>query len=383
MELSIKMNGTCSGFTETVSVNQTESDIWKEIGKRLLKAEVPSEIIASCSLGSASLNIRQRGTFVRDGITYPSMYVTVSYNNISVPADTYSEAYLTCVNPECNNYKFYHLRPTGSVINATYGRIGSQRGEAFGVKDLSQPYESYLYWVRYYEKISKGYVDQTEIYLSPKKARKTAKKVKVEPTDETKPKINQLSAALYSQLKGYARHVVRQNLRNYENITAKQISKGKYFLRQMGQRVTVKGFNSQLKNLISISPRNTRDVSALFAKSVNDFAAIVQREENLLLAMEAMVQGEKTPEYIVPEECFEAHGIKVLPATEKQKTDIMSRLSANLQGKVKNIYRVINPKQQERFDNYLKTENIKKVKMFWHGSRNGVTSSHLKRMCAA
>lgn len=85
-------------------------------------------------VGEAEFDVKQRGTFAKDGTIYPSMYVTEEYNTIQLPQDTYPEAYLTCINPVSNNYKFYHFRPSGSVLNATYGRIGAGRGEAFDEK---------------------------------------------------------------------------------------------------------------------------------------------------------------------------------------------------------------------------------------------------------
>ena len=48
----------------------------------------------------------------------------------------------------------------------------------------------------------------------------------------------------------------------------------------------------------------------------------------------------------------------------------MKHLNTELQDRVANVYGVINPKQKERFDKYLKENNITKIKQFWHGSCN-------------
>ena len=111
---------------------------------------------------------------------------------------TYSDAYLTCINPESNNYKYYWLRPSADAIHATYGRIGSERGEMFGTKELKNPYEPHLFWIRYYEKLSKGYIDQSDVYLSKKPSFKPKKKVNTDPND--------VSAILYQKLLRYSRH---------------------------------------------------------------------------------------------------------------------------------------------------------------------------------
>ena len=153
--------------TRNMEVPQTESALYKAIGEQLLNLSVPNRLLVSTPVGEAEFDVKQRGTFAKDGTIYPSMYVTEEYNTIQLPQDTYPEAYLTCINPVSNNYKFYHFRPSGSVLNATYGRIGAGRGEAFGKKDLKTPYPIHLYWIRYYEKLSKGYKDESSIYLAP------------------------------------------------------------------------------------------------------------------------------------------------------------------------------------------------------------------------
>lgn len=149
------MHITIKTYTDTrnMEVPQTESALYKAIGEQLLNLSVPNRLLVSTPVGEAEFDVKQRGTFAKDGTIYPSMYVTEEYNTIQLPQDTYPEAYLTCINPVSNNYKFYHFRPSGSVLNATYGRIGAGRGEAFGKKDLKTPYPIHLYWIRYYEKL--------------------------------------------------------------------------------------------------------------------------------------------------------------------------------------------------------------------------------------
>lgn len=106
--------------TRNMEVPQTESALYKAIGEQLLNLSVPNRLLVSTPVGEAEFDVKQRGTFAKDGTIYPSMYVTEEYNTIQLPQDTYPEAYLTCINPVSNNYKFYHFRPSGSVLNATY-----------------------------------------------------------------------------------------------------------------------------------------------------------------------------------------------------------------------------------------------------------------------
>lgn len=355
-----------------VEVLETESDIFKAVGEILPEISIPNNIYVSCALGDAEFVVGKRGTFVKNGVRVPSMYVTENYNYIrGYLSSTYKEAYLTCINPASNNYKFYHLKPNYAGIDATYGRIGSKPGEAFGVKDLQEPYPTYMYWIRYYEKLSKGYTDQSDIYLSkpvsPKKT-KTKKASDTDHTTNTAKSVNVISAELYKKLKAFAKHVVETTFVDAK-VTEKQLKTSKKLFKELGQRKTLKGFNNKLMELLTVSPRKCRYVTDFLATSEKDFAEIIDREETLIAAMEALVSGDEVAVAKL-EESFDALGIEVYEATDKQKEQVLSKLSDNLKPKVKRIYRVINKEHKKRFDKYLEKNGIKTVKQLWHGSRN-------------
>lgn len=356
-------------FYET-EVESNEGVFWKEVAQNLLKLKenIPNTLEVESDFGDASFYIGKRGSYIEKGIRYPSMYVTVNYNNITgLTHSDYEDAYLTCIHPESNNYKFYHLRPNSMNIEATYGRIGSNRGEAFGTKDLQNPYDHYLYWIRYYEKLSKGYVDQSDIYLHSKPLKAETHPSSCGKKDSKHKKSNKASLQLYRQLKAYAKHIVETALVD-SNVTAAQVKAAKAYLREMGRRKTVKGFNNQLMKLLQVSPRKERYINTLLAVSEKDFAGIIEREEDLIAAMEAVAGNGPVPVRL--KDPFESMGIEVYIATEKQKEQVLSHLSDSLKGKVKTIYRVINKRHKVRFDKYLKNNNIWKVKQLWHGSKN-------------
>ena len=354
----MKLEISCFEDDIEVDVPATESDVWKAIGESLLVMDIPNTVMIKCELGKAELSLIKRGSYVKNGVRCPSMYVVCKYNWINLPESDYKEAYLTCVNSESNNYKFYHLKPGMDGIDATYGRIGSERGEAFGVKDLMYPYPSYMYWIRYYEKLSKGYIDQSHIYLESKVVEKKAKTKK-------KKKNNSISYDLYCRLKACARQYVSEHLVN-EKVTEAQVKASKKYLKELGERSTVNGFNKKLLQLLQVCPRKTRDVSILLATQKEDFARIVQREENLVCAMEALTTNYED----VDEGTFESMGIEVYEATADQKNEVLNHLSDTLKPMVKKVYRVINRRCQTAFDTYLKQKNISAVKQLWHGSKN-------------
>lgn len=129
-----------------------QSEIYKAIAKKVTSLPVFSSVFVRAEgIGSVCYDLKQRGTFVKNGATLPSLYVIEKANNLcfSGPEPDYPEVYLTCVNPESNNYKFYHMLPGACGIDAEYGRIGAEKGEMFGVRSLKTPYKSRLFWIRY------------------------------------------------------------------------------------------------------------------------------------------------------------------------------------------------------------------------------------------
>lgn len=110
-----------------------------------------------------------------------------------------------------------------------------------------------------------------------------------------------------------------------------------------------------------------RYVDELLANSTGDFAYIMQREENLIQAMEAVATASTNPHQT---DTFADIGVEVYYANEKQKAQVLRHLNDQLIPKVKNIYRVIPGKQQKRFNKYIQEKGIDNVRQLWHGSRN-------------
>lgn len=187
---------------------------------------------------------------------------------------------------------------------------------------------------------------------------KPKKKVNTDPND--------VSAILYQKLLRYSRHVVETNLVD-QTVTFEQIKMSRKYFNAMGQRKTVKGFNNQLMKLLTVCPRKARYVDELLANSTGDFAYIMQREENLIQAMEAVATASTNPHQT---DTFADIGVEVYYANEKQKAQVLRHLNDQLIPKVKNIYRVIPGKQQKRFNKYIQEKGIHNVRQLWHGSRN-------------
>lgn len=336
---------TSTTICKTITTEENENDFYQKVAQVIADIQTSDSVFISCPYGTAEYCITPRsGTF----------FVREASNNINFSdKGNYPPVYLVCVNADKNNYKFYKLEQKGNDVIATYGRIGVAAGEMFGERTYTYP--SRMFWIKYHEKLAKGYQDKTDVYLNkPQKTTPTQKKTQQPDT---------ISDILYQKLAQCSRQIIQENCVS-EIVTEKMVKESKKILKAMYERKTVKGFNTKLLELLAISPRKTNDVKQLLAVSAAQFPNIIQREENLISAMEGIAgkQAETGG--------FEKSGIEVYLATDKQKEQVLAKLTPNLAAKVKNVYRVINQKHKKTFDLYLKKENIHTVKQFWHGSRN-------------
>ena len=345
--------------TEIVSAD-VEGELYKAVGQHLAEVAVPSTIEVRCLDNdgeTAVFEVTQRGAYVVGGVTRPSIYVKEVNNTICLPASRYAEAYLVCVNAESNNYKYCHLMPQASgQIDVEYGRMGVEAGQMFGKRRIKEPYPGRMYWIRYYEKLSKGYVDRSSTYLET--AAPKASKAVLPSVQET------LSAALWKRLLGFAHKHVEETLTN-ANVTEAQVKEARRIFERMSTRKSVKGFNRQLLELLALSPRRASKVADLLARDTEEFPQIIAREESLILAMEAVASGHTTDKDGIAQA-----GITLFKATPEQEEAILGRLSPRLRQKVVHLWRVIDKPAKQRFEDYRKRSGFTHVREAFHGSRN-------------
>lgn len=337
----------------TITYDGTESDLWKQIAMLVKDSHIPNSMVVDSTHGFAAINVKQRGTYVENGVKYPSMFVTVK-NNIDLCPSSYEKAYLTCIHPESNNYKAYILRPEGSDIWADYGSIDEvHNGNA---RTVQTPYPSYMYWIRYYEKLSKGYKDQSDVYFDT-------------PVTNTEVK-NVSPTGLYAKLLRYAKKMVSDVLVS-QNFTKKQIEKSWKLYKELQTKDTVEEFNKILCELMQISPRKRNPlhdhVSRFLANKTADFERILDYEESLLNAMDSVSSHVNGGNNAVS---FEDFGISVVEATKAEFDFVLNQVNDELKKKVRKVWKVTPNAQKEAFDNYCKKRKIKNIKYFWHGSRN-------------
>lgn len=352
--------------------SKEESIVWKAIAEELLETDIPGTLKATLNNASAYLSIKKRGSFIQNGIPMPSMYVTVDSNDILCDHSDYKEAYLQCINPAGNNYKFYRLLPKYDKLEVEYGSIDA---DTCASRRTQQPYETYLYWIRYYEKLSKGYNDETKTFLQSKK------KVEIKGS-KTKTSPLTANAILYQKLMAYARKHVDEVLLQPKMITEKQVKKARKEFEIMCNMKTRKGFNNHLTKLLGYSPRNigsraygNAHLNSLMLQSdvgSKECIDIIAREEKLLLAMEAIIADKKIEICVdkANEDSFEKHNILVFEANDMQKEEVLSYLPDTLKSKIAKIYRIKPINQEKKMREYCKKNNIKEIKKLWHGSVN-------------
>lgn len=110
----------------------SESSFYKALSDELSQLPIPNRATVSCPLGNAVYDIIKKAG---------ACFIREDSNSISFTASAadYPVVYLTCVNPTWNNYKFYKLEQKGDQVVATYGRIGTEKGEMFGERTHTYP----------------------------------------------------------------------------------------------------------------------------------------------------------------------------------------------------------------------------------------------------
>ena len=265
--------------------------------------------------------------------------------------------------------KWYSLKACEynyALIDATYARHGAVPGANFA-QHAVKPYQypAYMYYIKLYEKIAKGYKDYTKERIDTNAV--VQKTDTINGNTDFGIKDSQV-AGLVTMLTQLANETLENNYSvKRDQVNAVAVKKARKLLVSMAKIKTVKCFNKKLLELFHIIPRKMDTVSSYMADNKDDFGQILQDENDLLDILENQINAEQK---VSGEGFLNKLGLEIYAATPSQVGYIKSKLPQDLQDKVVHIYRVINNKTQERFDAYLKRHNYPAVKQFWHGSRN-------------
>lgn len=284
--------------------------------------------------------------------------------------------YLTCVNPEFNNYKFYQIEIKNGRTHVQYGRIGDDNGR-FGVREYD--YDLDMYWVKYFEKISKGYVDQSELKtfkeVTPTVASKTT-----ELMDIKNENIKDIVDLLISRQRAYVAKNYAYTKGN-TGFSMKAIEKVNRLLDDMQNMLKDDGnfkagksveYKQKMYEVISILPRLIDNVNLYVENSMLRPQATIDREKDLVDALKAIVEHDMAAQTNQDKDktILDKLNLKMEPVTFDEKLTVQQKMT-NKVGCVDRIIKVTNGKTDKAFKECLKEKGIEKrgIELLFHGSR--------------
>lgn len=270
--------------------------------------------------------------------------------------------YLICTKADANNYKYYEMIPNGDSFTVKYGRMG-QPGYQTRTYSISQ------FDKKYSEKIKKGYEDKTEL-----KSEVVEEVTSNNSQSEYKDIENKIIAEIVNRLQKMAKETIAKNYTvNSTTVTQAMIDEAQNILSSLISIQDVDEFNKNLIQLFNAIPRKMKKVSDYLAKSKEDFSKIITDEQNLLDVMQGQVyvpqHKEKDDTVQTNETILEHFGLEMQETTTEEIVMIKNLLAEDANRYV-NSWKVINKETQERFDKFVKENNINNTKMLWHGSRS-------------
>lgn len=285
----------------------------------------------------------------------------MSYKGVNTMAD-YKPRYLVMVTASANNNKYYKQIPNGDSWTAEYGRIGSS--------PQRRTYSMSQWESKYREKIRKGYVDQSELVedlIQVEKPKTNSKYKEIE---------NKAIAEIVERLQSMAKKAISDNYTISSNkVTQAMVDEAQTIITSLLSVDNVTTFNDTLLKLFTTIPRKMSDVKYYLANKTEDFAKIIQKEQDLLDVM----RGQVVQHQIVdePEQEIEKSENTILEQLglvfeECDNNDIATIKTSlgSCADKFYKAWRVKNLKTQKKYDDFVKENNITDTKLLFHGSRN-------------
>lgn len=269
--------------------------------------------------------------------------------------------YLVMVTASANNNKYYKMTPHGDTWTAEYGRVGG------GVQ--KRQYSIRQWESKYNEKIRKGYVDQTDLIEDLIQVEKPK-------SSEYRDIENKAIAEIVDRLQAMAKKAISENYTISANrVTQAMVDEAQNILTSLLNIQDLNEFNEVLLKLFTTIPRKMGNVQFYLAKSMDDAAEIIKREQDLLDIMSGqVVQRQVTEEDVDDTQKSENTILEQLGLVFEECTaDDIARIKMALGScvdKFHKAWKVTNLKTQKRFDEFVGSNNIQNTKLLFHGSRN-------------
>ncbi len=385
-----------NGNVENLEVPRDESGFYKKIAEKVSEMPFPNIVTVTikdriivydlterggtCNIQERSNNIvfKQHSDYSKKHLTYADF--------VSAEKKALMEKGEKKLGNDYGSYKFYTLESDqDGTIKATWGSmrgIGAPRSCNYPVS---------MFWVKYYEKIAKGYIDNTEAYVEkgtvvkndPQTVKRTTQNCLGNKTKLSK--VSSLSQKLYKKLKEFSTKAVcsafgmqyttssatvyaDRRVNHSIQVTQGMIDESKKYLAQLYDITELDEFNKVLLKLCMVCPRKIWDMKSLMASNKSEMVKVLEREEDLVAAMEGITlirNKDKTQE-----ESFDSLGISISAPTDDEAKIVKDLLTPELKNKVKKVYKVYKKEHADRFNDYVKKNGIKNTKLLWHGSRN-------------
>ena len=265
--------------------------------------------------------------------------------------------FLIFVDATDNHNKFYNMYPQGNSFKVEYGRVGG--------KENVVNYPMCDWEKKLHEKLKKGYIDVSSTRQSVIVATQT---VQFKPIEDSK--INEIVTSLIKM----AKDAVEKNYTiKTTDVTEEMIDNAQSIIDDLVNETVVFKFNNKLEKLFSILPRKMKSVGDYLVSDASKFTSVIQREQSILDVMRGQVRTAdsiKADANNNSQNVLEANGLKMTVATDDEVKEILSLMSKESAHHFSRAWRVVNEKTQERFDKFVKDNNIKDIRCFFHGSRN-------------
>ena len=265
------------------------------------------------------------------------------------------------VTASSNHNKYYKMIPHGDTWTAEYGRVGS------GSQKREYPMRQWE--SKYNEKIRKGYVDQSELVEDLIQIEKPK-------NSEYKEIENKAIAEIVERLQAMARQAISDNYTISSNkVTQAMVDETQNVLTSLINISDIEEFNDILLKLFTIIPRKMSNVRSYLANSEKDFSRIIETEQDLLDVMKGQVvqkqiidddeKLENQADYTI----LDKLGL-IFEECDNRDIAIIKTALGSCSDKFHKAWRVENIKTQQRYDTFIKENNIKNTKLLFHGSRN-------------
>ena len=285
-----------------------------------------------------------------------------------------------------NSNKVYIMEelPDGR-IKCEYGRVG---------KSLVTEYKPSSKWDSVLkQKLSKtkGYTDVTDLLAEPV-------------VDETKPTNNKVDnikdeivRKLVDELMSFANKSIQRNYKvTQEAVSEQQVTAAQEVISNIsgliGIGVDIKHINDMLLKLYTIIPRRMDNVKDYLFREINNDVTLTnaqrlidneqsaldtmagqvellkQQREAAKKAAEAEAEGKK--EEVSEVTILDQMGLSIEVENDTETLELIKKLMGPNVGQMKRVFKVVNNKTQKIFDKHMDKAEVKKRRLYWHGSRN-------------